>query len=109
MSRRIFDTYHAPDEETAGVKAALDAADVDWYETVKGRWWVGSAGLWVRKDEDHDLARSVIDQFQKRWVTEQREASPLREVKPTINWARVPVVIVVTGLLLYLMTFWFWL
>lgn len=105
MARRIFDTYHAPEEEIAGVKAALDEAAIDWYETTKGRWWVGSAALWVRNSEDHKRARDVIDRFQSHWVEQQRAAPA-----PTgVRWNRVPVLIIVIGVLLYLLGIGFWL
>lgn len=105
MVRRVFDSYHAPDEETAGVKDALDEAGIEWYETTKGRWWVGSAGLWVKDDQDFEPARRAIDTFQQQWVQSRRDA----HIPGKIRWGRVPVLIVVVGLILYLMTFWFWL
>ena len=107
MAARIFDTYHAPDEEIAGVKQALDDAGIDWFETTKGRWWVGSAALWVHNERDKPRARAVIDGFQAQWVANSRAEAASNP--PRIRWARVPVAIVVVGALLYLMTFWFFL
>lgn len=105
MSRRVFDTYHAPDEEIEGVKSALDKSGIPWFETVKGRWWVGSAALWVRNTEDYDRARQAIDVFQADWVRHQRETrQPER-----IRWNRVPVLVVVVGIVLYLLGIGFWL
>jgi len=105
VGRRIFDTYHAPEEETLRVKSALDDAAIDWYETTKGRWWVGSAALWVRNPEDYERARAVIDRFQTSWVETQR-ATP---VSGRIRWHRVPVLILVVGVILYLLGAGFWL
>ena len=105
MARRVFDTYHASDEEIEGVKNALEKNGIEYFETQKGRWWVGSAALWVKHDENFETAREVIDEFQLHWKQSVRQQSP----HGGIRWARLPVAIVVIGLILYLMTFWFWL
>lgn len=104
MARRVFDTYHAPDAEIEGVKQALDEASIQWYETHKGRWWMGSAGIWISDEALFSEARKVIDAFQLGW---RREAAK-NQRKAGINWAKVPAVLIVVGLMLYLMLFWFW-
>lgn len=105
MTRRIFDTYHASDAETSGIKKALDESGIEWFETQKGRWWVGSAALWISRDEDYTAARQVIDEFQKLWTQSVREQASQRGIR----WSRLPAALVVIGIILYLATFWFWL
>lgn len=105
MARRVFDSYHASDEEIDGVKTALEKRGIEYFETLKGRWWIGSAALWVKHDQDFETAREVIDEFQLDWKQSVRQHSP----QEAIRWARLPVAIVVIGLILYLMTFWYWL
>ena len=104
MGRRVFDSYHAPDSEIEGVKKALDDASIQWYETHKGRWWLGSAGIWISDDRLYNEAREVIDRFQRQWKYD----AVTQSANHGINWVKVPAVIIVTGLILYLMLFWFW-
>ena len=103
MSKRIFDTYHASESETDGVKAALDAAGVIYHETHKGKWGIGSAALWVSNADDYHNARAVIDLFQQQWAEKVRQEPTLEGV----NWAKVPALLVVIGVVLYLTFFWY--
>ena len=105
VSRRLFDTYHAEPEEIEGLKAALDEAGIAWFETHKGFWGAGSAGIWVKSDEDYAPGREVVDEFQTVWRQHVR-AMP---VKKGIYWSRLPVLIVIGGLLLYFNLYWFFL
>ncbi len=112
MARRIFDTYHAPDDEIEGVKHALDEASVNWFETLKGRWWVGSAGLWVSDDDQYQRARQVIEAFQSSWRESARNAQLVTQSEVSarsVRWSLTPVLAVVVGLILYFTLFWFWL
>lgn len=103
MGKRVFDTYHAPEAETDGVKAALDAAGIAYYETYKGKWGVGSAGIWVSDDGDYGRARVVIDGFQREWVERVRR----EEVPARVNWGRLPALLVVVGVIFYLTFYWY--
>ena len=103
MGKRIFNTYHASEAETNGVKAALDASGIAYYETHKGKWGVGSSALWVADADDYPQARAAIDSFQQEWREKVRQ-----EPMPTdINWARLPVLLMVIGVVLYLTFFWY--
>lgn len=103
MSKRVFDSYHAPDAETDGVKAALDAAGIACHETHKGKWGIGSAGIWVSDSNDYHKARAIIDAFQREWVEQARQ----QEAPAAINWARTPALLIVVGVVLYLTFFWY--
>ena len=103
MGKRVFDTYHAPEAETDGVKAALDAAGIAYYETHKGKWGVGSAGIWVSDSGDYGRARVVIEGFQREWVERVRR----EEVPARVNWRRLPALLVVVGVIFYLTFYWY--
>ena len=105
MSRRLFDTYHAEPEEIEGLKTALDEANIPWFETHKGFWGAGSAAIWVKQDEDFGPGREVVEAYQKEWQEKVR-AMP---VQKGIYWSRLPVLIVIGGLILYLNFYWFFL
>ena len=103
MAKRIFDTYHAPENEIQGVKDALDAAGISYYETQRGKWGVGSAALWLHDASEYQKARAVIDQFQQRWVAEIRQ----HKVPRGIHWARLPALLITLAAVLYLTFFWY--
>ncbi|MBX2868527.1 MAG: hypothetical protein KTR18_07605 [Acidiferrobacterales bacterium] len=107
MSKRVFDSYHVSDEELAGVKDALDQANISWFETEKGRWWVGSAGIWVKDEKDFSNARQTIDQFQEIWRERVIAESDSNPKQMGIRWSRVPVLILVVGIILFLLSFGF--
>ena len=112
MAQKVFDTYHAPEEETEGVKQALDRENIPWFETHKGRWWIGSAALWINEDNDYAKAREAIDEFQAEWRTRAQESarhSPGTPAFDLSHWKRLPVAVVVIGIVLYFSLFWFWL
>ena len=95
MGKRVFDARSAPEEELDGVRQALRDADIDFYETSAGKWMIGNAALWVQDDADYDHARAVVKEFQARWLAQAR-AEP---VPARVNWATVPLLILVVALL----------
>ncbi len=107
MSKRVFDSYHVSEEELAGVKEALDEANISWFETEKGRWWVGSAGIWVKDKNDFSNARQAIDQFQEKWRERVISESDADSTETGIRWSRVPILIIVVGIILFLLSFGF--
>jgi len=112
MTKRVFDSYHVTEEELYGVKNALDQANIGWYETEKGRWWVGSAGIWLKDESDFLKARQAIDSFQKEWEKRVRESAESDQLSKGIlwgiRWSRVPVLVLVVGILLFFLSFGFW-
>lgn len=103
MGKRVFNTYHAPEAETDGVKAALDSAHIAYYETHKGKWGIGSAALWVCDANDYRKARAVIDLFQQKWIQQVRQ----QPMPIGINWAKLPALLIVIAAVLYWTFFWY--
>lgn len=100
MSKRVFDARSAPEEEIQGVRAALDEAGIQYYETKTGNWGFGSAGFWLYDDADHDRARALINDFQNTWIEQARSR---REPVP-VRWSMLPLLAVFVGLLTW--AFW---
>ena len=64
MAAIVFRLRHAPEDEVHDVTALLDEAGIDWYETGAGNWGISMPALWVRRDEDRDRARELIERYQ---------------------------------------------
>ncbi len=90
MGKRVFNTEYAPEEEIEGVKAALDAAGIPYYEIRNSTLWLGGGSLCVKHAPDYERARTVIEDFQKKW----RERAADTPARRRVNWvAAVPLLI----------------
>ena len=103
MATLIFNTYHAPEAEIDGVKAALKIAGISYYETCKGKWGIGSAAIWVNNADDYLEARSVVDAFQREWVEKARR----QPASTNIQWERIPALAIAIAVVLFLTFFWY--
>ena len=63
MSTLVFRLRNVPDEEADEVRALLDEARIEWYETTAGNWGIAMPALWVSDDEAR-RARALIDAYQ---------------------------------------------
>jgi len=75
--KRVFNTYYQK-KKTNEVKSALDNAGIEYYETRKGKWRLGLAGLWVSNHNDYHSAKLLIKRLQWGWLKH-------RSVKQTEN------------------------
>lgn len=64
MSRIVFKLAGVEENEANDVRDLLEELDVAYYETDGGRWRIGVQAIWVTRDEDYDLARQAIDEYQ---------------------------------------------
>lgn len=64
MAKLLMNLRHVPGEEADGVRAFLDAADIDWYETRPGLFGISAGGIWLRHDADFARARRSMDEYQ---------------------------------------------
>lgn len=83
MGKRVFNIEYAPEEEIAGVKAALEQAEIPYYEIRNSVLWLGGGSLCVRDPRDYERAREVIEAFQADWRRRAADAP----VQHRINWA----------------------
>lgn len=97
MAKRVFDARSAPEEEIAGVREALTAHGIDFYETRAGNWGFGSPALWVRDPAEHARARRVIEEFQAAW----RRRARAEPVPPRVNWPLIPALLLVVALVIW--------
>ena len=72
MSALVFRLRGVPDEEAEEVRALLDEARIDWYETDAGNWGIAMPALWVRDSEDAPRARALIETYARERSSRMR-------------------------------------
>lgn len=90
MGKRVFNMEYAPEEEIAGVKAALENEGIAYYEIRNSALWLGGGSLCVKYPDDYERARAAIESFQQGW----RERATDAPVTHRVNWvAAIPLLI----------------
>jgi hypothetical protein len=64
MSRIVFRLKDVPDEEAGAVRELLSQKDIEFFETDAGRWGISIGAIWVKDNDDFDIARELIEAFQ---------------------------------------------
>ena len=72
MARILFRLMGVPHEEAEAVRLLLDENHVEHYETPPGNWGISMPAIWVKNDEQFDLARGLLDRFQEEHTRRQR-------------------------------------
>lgn len=73
MAKLLFKLNGVTDEEADFVRTRLDDAEVNYYETNKGRFGISLAGIWLRDEGDYAEARALLDEIQADWLEEVRQ------------------------------------
>jgi len=84
MTTLVFRLRNVPDDEADDVRALLDEARIDWYETTAGNWGIAMPGLWVEDGDEAMRARPLIDVYQR-----ERAARMLAAREPVSTFARL--------------------
>lgn len=64
MARLVFKLHNVPDDEAEDVRALLDEANLDYYETNAGRWRLGVDAIWLKNNADEAEARRLLAEYQ---------------------------------------------
>lgn len=64
MAKLLLNLRHVPDDEADDVRALLDAARIDYYETRPGPFGISAGGIWIRDDGDFPAAKSQMARYQ---------------------------------------------
>lgn len=67
MSKIVFRLKDVPEEEADGVRELLTDKDIEYFETDAGRWGISIGALWVKDNDDFDVARELIEEFQLQY------------------------------------------
>lgn len=73
MAKLLFKLNGVTDEEANFVRARLDEAEVDYYETSQGRFGISLAGIWLRNADDYEEVRLLLNEIQRDWLEEVRQ------------------------------------
>jgi len=66
MSKLLFRLNQVEDDEAGEVRALLNEAGIEFYETNAGRWRISVAAIWLRYDDDYDQARTLLNEYQQQ-------------------------------------------
>ncbi|WP_202842756.1 DUF6164 family protein [Luteimonas saliphila] len=65
MAKLLLNLRHVPDDEADDVRALLEAARIDYYETRPGPLGISAGGIWVRSDDDVPEAKRRMAEYQR--------------------------------------------
>ena len=64
MALLLFRLRNVPDDEADEVRHLLNENSIEFYETSAGNWGISMPAIWLRNDDDYDLAFSLLHQYQ---------------------------------------------
>ena len=112
MAKLLLNLRHVPDDEADDVRAFLDAARIEHYETRPGPFGISAGGIWVRNDADVPEAKRRMAEYQRERAERVRaeHAQAVRDGTAETfsdiaraNPLRVALIVVAIALLLGLM------
>lgn len=65
MALLLFRLRNVPDDEADEVRHLLYENSIEFYETNAGNWGISMPAIWLRNDDDYDLAFSLLHQYQQ--------------------------------------------
>lgn len=72
MAVRLFAMSDVPEDEAEEVRALLTSNGIDYYETPAGNWGISVPAIWLRNDEQRELARRLLDGYQAERAARMR-------------------------------------
>jgi len=65
LATLLFRLRHVPEDEAEEVRTLLEQHDIEYYETSAGNWRISMPAIWIRNDDQLELARQLLDQYQE--------------------------------------------
>jgi CBS-domain-containing membrane protein len=65
MAKLLFRLNGVIDDEADDVRTLLADADLSVYETHAGRWGLSVAAIWIRDENEYEVARAIINAYQQ--------------------------------------------
>jgi len=73
MAVLIFKLRYVPDDEAQEVRDLLSENAIDFYETSAGMFGISMPGLWIKNNDQTEIARQLIDEYQQLRQNKARE------------------------------------
>lgn len=54
-----------PDDEIAEIRELLERYRIDFYETPAGNWGISAPTIWLRENDDLDIAKQRLEEYQQ--------------------------------------------
>ncbi len=87
MAKLLFKLSGVPDDEIEGVRNALEAEEIDYYETSSGLLGLSFAAIWIKQDEQYAQAKQTLNDYQKtRYKTAKQKQFDDIEKGENITW-----------------------
>ncbi|HJO12016.1 MAG: DUF6164 family protein [Gammaproteobacteria bacterium] len=64
MSKLLFRLSNVPDDEAQEVRELMANNDIDIFETSAGNWGISMPALWLKKEEQFELASELLTVYQ---------------------------------------------
>ncbi len=64
MSKLLFRMRNVPEDEAQEVRELLEKNQIEFFETFAGSWGVSLPALWLKREEQFDQARELLDVYQ---------------------------------------------
>ncbi len=64
MAKLLFRMRHVPDDEAGEVRDLLESHAIEYFETSDGLFGISFPAIWVRRDDQFETARALIDAYQ---------------------------------------------
>ncbi|PBJ82177.1 hypothetical protein CMZ84_12715 [Lysobacteraceae bacterium NML93-0399] len=65
MAKLLLNLRYVPEDEAADVRAFLDAAGIDWYQTRPSPFGISQGGIWLRENDDLPRAKALMADYQR--------------------------------------------
>ena len=72
MPRLLFSLRGVPEDEAEQVRELLTKHAIDYYETPPGNWGISMPALWLQHEDQIDLARALLSEYQRNRALTQR-------------------------------------
>ncbi|MFP6810154.1 MAG: DUF6164 family protein [Pseudohongiellaceae bacterium] len=64
MSKLLFKMRNVLDDEAQEVRELLEDNKIEYFETFAGNWGVSLPAIWLKNDDQHDMARDLLAKYQ---------------------------------------------
>ena len=70
---------HVPEDEAQEVRELLESNEIELFETFAGSWGISLPALWLKRKEQYEQARELIDEYQQQRSIKMRDEYALKK------------------------------